>query len=199
MPVAKDHANLPKVIYNKKRIALLKKAGNRLARTYVRVARALRNHTLRAFSLGLLLTLLAICLDWGGKLVSIERLFYDRRARFCQFFTPAPIDKLVHVDIDDAALEEIGRWPWPRTTLGEIVDELRLAGADALALDILLTEPEPPNFVRRHDGSFEIVDHDANLSAALKKFGRMMVPVTFDFTSRPPPTPQFFRAGQNSA
>ena len=39
------------------------------------------------------------------------------------------------IDIDDAALETIGRWPWPRSTLAEIVDEVRLAGADVLALD----------------------------------------------------------------
>jgi class 3 adenylate cyclase/CHASE2 domain-containing sensor protein len=150
-----------------------------------------RSAVVRAFLLGTLLTLLAVTLDWGGKLGIIDRWFYDWRARHCQFFTSPPIDKLVHVDIDDAALEEIGRWPWPRTTLAEVVDEIKLSGADALALDIMLTEPEPPGIVQKHDGTFEIVDHDGNLATALARFKKLMVPVQFNFEPQLQPTPQY--------
>ncbi len=149
-----------------------------------------RNFAPRKFALGAILTLIVAGLDWAGQLAPIERWFYDERARHCQRFTPPPSDRLVHIDIDDAALETIGSWPWPRTTLAEIVDELRLAGAEALALDIILAEPQPLGVSRRPDGTLEEVDHDANLAAALKRFGKSMVPVSFTFDPKPALTPR---------
>src|SRR6202035_4021856 len=153
--------------------------------------RAWRGLAARSYVLGAMLTLLAVTLDWSGRLSAVERWFYDERARHCQFFTPPPPDRLVHVDIDDVALETIGRWPWPRTTLAQIVDELRLAGADALSIDILLPEPEKLEAIQRSDGASEVVDHDANLAAAFQRFGKVLVPVAFNFALRPPPTPRY--------
>jgi len=49
---------------------------------------------------------------------------------------------VVVVDIDDASLAEIGQWPWPRDALARIVDRLADGGAAAVALDILLAEPD---------------------------------------------------------
>ncbi len=45
--------------------------------------------------------------------------------------------------IDDRSLEEVGRWPWSRGILAEIVRRLAAAGARTVALDLLLAEPEP--------------------------------------------------------
>src|SRR4051794_2910485 len=94
--------------------------------------------------LGVLLTLLVAAADTAGLLLPLERWFYDQRAAYCQRYMPAPTDRLVHVDVDDAALESIGRWPWHRSILAEVVDEIRLAGPKAVALDVLLPEPEEP-------------------------------------------------------
>src|ERR1700722_20168990 len=102
------------------------------------IARAWKILTHKNWVLGGLLTLLVVCLDWSGRLVSMDRWFSDQRNKYCQFYTPPPTDRLVHVDIDDNALDEIGHWPWPRATLAEIVDELRLAGADGLTMDVTL-------------------------------------------------------------
>jgi signal transduction histidine kinase len=44
------------------------------------------------------------------------------------------------VVIDDASLESVGRWPWPRATLARLVDSVSGAGARAVALDIALFE-----------------------------------------------------------
>jgi adenylate cyclase len=46
------------------------------------------------------------------------------------------------VDIDERSLKEIGQWPWPRTTLAEIVDKLGGAGAAVIAFDVLFSEPD---------------------------------------------------------
>src|SRR5436190_14458668 len=94
--------------------------------------------------IGTLLTLVVIAADFGGLLASPENWLYDLRARTCQFFAPPPTDKLVHLDIDDRAVEVIGRWPWPRAKWAEILDELRLAGPKVVELDVIFSEPEEP-------------------------------------------------------
>jgi adenylate cyclase len=52
---------------------------------------------------------------------------------------PAPA---VIVDIDDASLEEIGQWPWPRTVLAQLVHNLTAGGAAAIGFDMVFAEPD---------------------------------------------------------
>ncbi len=54
---------------------------------------------------------------------------------------PAPTDVVI-VAIDDPSIAQLGRWPWPRAVHAALLDRLREAGARAVALDILFTEPE---------------------------------------------------------
>lgn len=46
------------------------------------------------------------------------------------------------VDIDEASIAELGQWPWPRTTLAQLVDRLGQAGAATIAFDIVFPEPD---------------------------------------------------------
>lgn len=46
------------------------------------------------------------------------------------------------VDIDEASLEELGQWPWPRSQLAKLVDELSGLGAAAIVFDIVFPEPD---------------------------------------------------------
>ena len=46
------------------------------------------------------------------------------------------------VDIDDASLNKVGQWPWPRTIIAQLVDRLREAGAAVIAFDIDFAEPD---------------------------------------------------------
>jgi adenylate cyclase len=46
------------------------------------------------------------------------------------------------VDIDEASLAKIGQWPWPRTTMRDLVSELAGKGAAVIAFDVLFAEPD---------------------------------------------------------
>ncbi|MBN2438030.1 MAG: adenylate/guanylate cyclase domain-containing protein [Deltaproteobacteria bacterium] len=48
----------------------------------------------------------------------------------------------VIVVIDEKSLSELGRWPWPRTTLAKLVDVLKSYGAKAVGFDIIFAEPD---------------------------------------------------------
>jgi len=54
----------------------------------------------------------------------------------------APSAPVAVVGIDDASLEKIGRWPWPRATLGRLISAVSNAGARVIGLDVILAEPE---------------------------------------------------------
>lgn len=69
-----------------------------------------------------------------------------RLAQFDQFqrwhprpYTPQAVRV---VDIDEASLKAYGQWPWPRTRIAELVQNLNQAGAAAIAFDVLLAEPD---------------------------------------------------------
>src|SRR5689334_21076824 len=46
------------------------------------------------------------------------------------------------IDIDDTTLEKLGQWPWPRTLLAELIARLNAARPAAIALDMVLAEPD---------------------------------------------------------
>src|SRR5262249_29752909 len=46
------------------------------------------------------------------------------------------------VDIDEKSLAMIGQWPWPRTTVRDLLLGLTSKGAAVVAFDILFAEPD---------------------------------------------------------
>jgi len=46
------------------------------------------------------------------------------------------------VDIDEASLAKVGQWPWPRSILARLIERLADAGARAVAIDLILAEPD---------------------------------------------------------
>lgn len=46
------------------------------------------------------------------------------------------------VDIDDESLARLGQWPWPRTVIAGMVDQLRNLGAAVIAFDVVFAEPD---------------------------------------------------------
>jgi CHASE2 domain-containing sensor protein len=133
----------------------------------------------RSAAIGVFVTLLVLIADELGRLDSLEDWLYDHRAAICQFTTPQPTDKLVHLDIDDAALDAIGRWPWHRATLARILDEVQAAHPGALGLDILFSEPEEPRLTQDADGTIHKINDDAALATVLAKSGVAVLATEF--------------------
>ena len=63
--------------------------------------------------------------------------------------------------VDDESIKEIGRWPWPRITIAQLVDSFKAAGVKAVGFDIVFSEPD-------HNSSLKAIEE---LSAAMKKRG----------------------------
>jgi adenylate cyclase len=68
-------------------------------------------------------------------------VLYDARVRF---FAQAPVDeRIAIVDIDERSLAELGRWPWNRARLADLVERIFADyGALLLGLDVILAEPD---------------------------------------------------------
>jgi len=55
------------------------------------------------------------------------------------------------VDIDEASISKLGQWPWPRTTLAQLVDRLGQAGAVTTVFDIVFSEPDRTSIAAQAD------------------------------------------------
>lgn len=53
---------------------------------------------------------------------------------------PSPTPAII--DLDEASLEALGQWPWPRHLVARLVKELTESGVAAIGFDILLSEPD---------------------------------------------------------
>ncbi|MBI4997196.1 MAG: adenylate/guanylate cyclase domain-containing protein [Rhodocyclales bacterium] len=71
----------------------------------------------------------------------LDGIFYDARLRLTA--PDRADDRIVIVDIDEAALAEIGRWPWNRKRMAELVDQLvDRHGVRLVAMDMVFAEPD---------------------------------------------------------
>ncbi len=82
---------------------------------------------------------LAVCLANPPLLDNLRNLIFDNYQRISpRAWTP---DLPVRViDIDDASLEKLGQWPWPRARLAALAEKLNELGAAAIVFDILFAE-----------------------------------------------------------
>jgi len=113
-------------------------------------------------------------------------------------------DKVVLIDIDDESLDKLGSWPWPRRTIGEMIDILKKNGAQLIGLNIPVFEIEDnqgldeiKKFREKYDaypaGASDIslkkwvlenldqiekkIDNDSILSDSIKNAGNVILPV----------------------
>ena len=72
---------------------------------------------------------------------ALDAAWYDQRLR--SFASTQVDDRIAVIDIDEAALAQVGRWPWPRATLATLVERLfESEGVRLVGLDMILAEPE---------------------------------------------------------
>ena len=81
-------------------------------------------------------------------------------ARFKARGKVAPSDDVIIVAIDEKSVNELGRWPWPRTVMARLVNNL--APAKVAAFDIVFSEPETK-------------ERDKALGDAIKKAGNVIL------------------------
>ncbi len=75
---------------------------------------------------------------------NLDNLVFDQYQRWRP--RPYNFDQPVRiVDIDDESLHLIGRWPWPRQTMGDLVDKLVKADVAAIGFDVLFSEKDRPS------------------------------------------------------
>src|SRR5579871_2246305 len=55
------------------------------------------------------------------------------------------------VAIDDKSIAAMGRWPWPRDRIAQLVSRLNDYGVKVIGLDLVLSEAEDPNEMGRSD------------------------------------------------
>ncbi|NNF52626.1 MAG: adenylate/guanylate cyclase domain-containing protein [Gammaproteobacteria bacterium] len=76
-----------------------------------------------------------------GLITQVESFFYDMRVRLTM---PGTIDeRIVIVDLDDASLQEIHHWPWPRNILADLINRLfDDYWVESVGFDVLFSEPD---------------------------------------------------------
>ena len=93
----------------------------------------------------------AVCIVLLFVLVPLRladpRPLEELRVRTFDFFQvlrprPQELRPVVIVDIDEESLKAIGQWPWPRTTVADLITQITRLGAVAIGFDIIFPEPD---------------------------------------------------------
>ncbi len=115
--------------------------------------------------------LIFACTFAAGSLLTYlyEAKIYDQKVRLS--VTPAP-SGVVLAKIDQGSIDFYSRefnisWPWPRSLYAKAIDYLASAGARAVAIDMVFSEP----------GLYS--GEDEKLAASMKKSGRVFLPLFF--------------------
>ncbi len=101
-----------------------------------------------------------------------------------------PGDEVVIIAIDEKTLDELGRWPFPRSYFVDVVDNLNTMGVRALGFDMVFSEPDiysgisavdyikqqgqiegftDPKLLEFYDETRERMDNDSRLAWALSQ------------------------------
>lgn len=93
----------------------------------------------------------------------LELLIYDMRYKMQGKMTVS--DNIAIVAIDDRSIEAIGRWPWDRVKMAEIIEKISAMRPKVIMTDIIWSEP--------YRG-------DDALARAIKRAGNVVLPISFD-------------------
>lgn len=121
-----------------------------------------RRQTLKvAFALLACLLIFGSWLRSSDILARFDTLSYDF---LLPLQAPTMSEDILIIDIDEASIQELGRWPWPRETHAKLLDIVSQQQAKAIGFDILFTEPQSPSAdsiladaIERNGSSFLIV------------------------------------------
>ncbi len=116
--------------------------------------------------LAVLLGLVAVAMIGGGHTTGMQNKAYDLIMKY-RLRAPAADPGIVILDIDEPSLAlmapEYGRWPWPRSVSGELIEGLAAQKPLAIVFDIAYADPDVFNpdsdaffrdVVSRHDNLY---------------------------------------------
>ena len=154
---------------------------------------------------------------WAPEfLQAVEVRLYDLHFKL-RGTQPQTAERIVIAAIDEKSLAALGRWPWPRSLMADLIRKLSADGARIIAVDILLSEPEVSGELRAAtqlserlrtlglagssagsavqrelDAYAREADRDRRLAEAVRDSGRVILPIVFEVgpdRSGPPPEP----------
>lgn len=140
--------------------------------------------------LGLAATAAVMLADWAGGLAWLEYRSSDFRAAHTSSIGEHP--DIVCIDIDDASLDKVGRWPWDRDEQAALIAVPAELGARRILVDISLVEPQtlaaelPANMdmladpVELLEESLPLRPPDEELRLAIEGAGNVYLAVYYD-------------------
>jgi CHASE2 domain-containing sensor protein len=104
---------------------------------------------------------LVVLLIVSGLTVPLDNALYDLHARYWRY---TPDDRVVIVAIDAKSLDEVGRFPWPRSVHAQLIDRLTADGVRGIGMDVTMSTPSnDPN-------------NDQLVAAAMHRNGKVVLP-----------------------
>ena len=98
--------------------------------------------------LAALVSAVAVYAILGGHTAGMKDRAYDAIMK-ARLLAPAADPGIVIVDINEASLavmaKEYGRWPWPRTVIGELVEGIARQKPKAIVFDVMFSDPDVYN------------------------------------------------------
>ena len=155
--------------------------------------------------IGLLVVLAVLALHLSTDFIgTMERRYYD----FGLTSNPrTPSDRIAIIAIDDASIQALGRWPWPRDVHAALIERLRQAQAKTIGHTAFFFEPqtdrglsyirklhelvepdgtpEPPAddprqaIIRVIQDAEQALDTDAKLAMSLDRSANVVLPAVF--------------------
>ena len=153
--------------------------------------------TLIYFLVLLLLLLVSVAFSGSRHPVRME-LQHSVFDQFNRLHPREPSGKVVIVDIDEASLERLGQWPWPRTVMADLTRSLAAKGAKAIAFDGVFAEKDrtSPRYFLEHlpaadaallSGTLQnnaAYDYDARFAEAIRESKIFVTAFTYGRTDR---------------
>ena len=130
--------------------------------------------TLKGKSLrGAILTAIALWIAFAAMyaLNSFQRMENAMYDTLYQHVTPVD-SRVVIIGIDENSISALGRWPWPRSMMAEMLEKLAEGGATAVGIDV------------EYDTPSREIEEDMHLAQALEAAGNVVLPVRGLFNQR---------------
>ncbi|HEY0197855.1 MAG TPA: CHASE2 domain-containing protein [Rhodanobacter sp.] len=108
--------------------------------------------------IGVLVLLLA-----SGATRRWDNALYDLHLRHWSY---PPDSDVIIVAIDPKSLDELGRWPWPRSVHAKLIDRLHAAGVQVIGMDVVLSSDDTGH-----------PEQDQLLGESMHRAGNVVLPV----------------------